>query len=89
MPARGTAASCGAWWRSAFCKRPAPVAGARMHDEPGRLVDDEQRVVLVDDRERDRLRRGCGGVGLGVRVHDDALAAANMVRGGSRSARRA
>ncbi len=31
------------------------VAGARMDDEAGRLVDDDERVVLIDDVERDRL----------------------------------
>ena len=33
------------------------MAGRRMDDETGRLVDDEQVVVLVDDPERD-VRRG-------------------------------
>ena len=32
------------------------VPGRRMHDEPGRLVDDQHVVVLVGDDERDRLR---------------------------------
>ena len=36
-------------------QRAVAVAGARMHDEPGRLVDDEERVVLGNDRQRDRL----------------------------------
>ena len=31
---------------------PAPVAGAGMHDETRRLVDHDERAVLVDDRER-------------------------------------
>jgi hypothetical protein len=42
-----------------------PGARRRMDDQPGRLVDDQQVVVLVDDGERDRLglqleRRGSG-----------------------------
>src|SRR6185437_4302403 len=39
-----------------------PVAGAGVHDEAGRLVDHDQRVVLVEDVERDLLRteRGRG-----------------------------
>ena len=32
------------------------IAGRRMHDQAGRLVDDDQLGVLVDDVERDRLR---------------------------------
>ena len=36
-------------------QRAALMPGGRMHDEPGRLVDDDEVVVLVDDRERDRL----------------------------------
>ena len=31
------------------------VPRRRMHHEPGRLVDDDEVVVLVDDGERDRL----------------------------------
>ena len=37
-------------------QRRVGVAGARVHDHPGGLVDDEHVVVLVHDRERDRLR---------------------------------
>ncbi len=36
-------------------QRSGPVAGAGMHDEAGRLVDDDQVLVLEDDCERDRL----------------------------------
>ena len=36
-------------------QRAGPVAGAGMDDEPGRLVDDDELVVLVEDVERDRL----------------------------------
>ena len=31
------------------------MTGARVHDEPGRLVDDEQVLVLVGDPELERL----------------------------------
>ena len=48
--------------------RAVEVARRRMDDEPGRLVDDEQVVVLEDDRQRDVLRRGVGAVAAG---HDD------------------
>ena len=33
-------------------------AGAGMHDHPGRLVDDDQIVILMDDIERNGLGRG-------------------------------
>ena len=32
------------------------IARARMHDEPRRLVDDDEGIVLIDDIERHRLR---------------------------------
>ena len=42
-------------------ERPLRVAGAGMHHEARRLVDDDQRVVLIDDVERDILRlERCG-----------------------------
>ena len=34
-----------------------PVPGSRMHDQILGLVDDNNVVVLIDDLERDRLRR--------------------------------
>ena len=34
---------------------PVGVAGARVHDEAGRLVDDEEVLVLVGDPEVERL----------------------------------
>ena len=47
-------------------QRARPVAGRRMHDQAGRLVDDEQVLVLVDDGERQRL--GAIGAALGGRL---------------------
>ncbi len=41
-------------------ERAVRVARARMHDEPRRLVDDDQRVVLVDHVERDGFAAQCG-----------------------------
>ena len=43
-------------------QRARAIAGAGVHDEADGLVDDEQRVVGVDDRERYRLgpRFDCG-----------------------------
>jgi hypothetical protein len=45
-------------------QRAVPVAAARMDDQPGRLVDDQQRLVLEDDVERDvfRLLRTTAGI---------------------------
>src|SRR6185312_2232866 len=50
-------------------QRAAAVARARVDDETGRLVDDDDRVVLVHDRERDRLA-GVRRVGLDGRRGD-------------------
>ena len=43
------------WAISALTSVPVAVAGGGMHDQPGRLVDDDELVVLVDDVERDVL----------------------------------
>ena len=49
------------WAISALTSVPVAVAGGRMHDQPGRLVDDDDLVVLVHDR-----RAGCASpLGLG------------------------
>ena len=48
------------WAMSALTSVPVDVAGARMHDEAGGLVDDDDGVVLVDDVERDCLRLRLG-----------------------------
>ena len=45
-------------------QRAGPVAGAGMDDEAGRLVDDDQVVVLVEDVERDRLALRLGRLRL-------------------------
>jgi hypothetical protein len=59
-------------------QRAVGIAGARMHDQAGGLVEDEHRVVLVQDVERDVLG---GGGGLDVQDHDqrDGLAAAHRI----------
>ena len=44
-------------------QRALRVAGGRMHHQACRLVDHDERVVLVDDIERDVLARGAGGRG--------------------------
>src|SRR6516225_4925446 len=37
-------------------ERASPIAWGGMHDEPRRLIDNEQLFILVNDRERDVLR---------------------------------
>ena len=66
-------------------QRAGGVAGGRMHHQALRLVDHDERVVLVDDVERDRLGRRLGrfrlrqrdgndiaGIDLGRRIADCA-----------------
>ena len=51
-------------------ERPRRVARRRVHDHARRLVDDEQQVVLVGDRERDLLGGGLAGRRLVARRLD-------------------
>ena len=46
-------------------QRAVGVAGRRMHDEPRRLVDHDEVIILIYDRERHGLRQGAGSYGLG------------------------
>ena len=61
-------------------QRSRAIARARVHDQAGRLVDDDQRFVLEHDVERDRL--GCEGCRrrVGNDRDDDTLAAADFLR---------
>jgi hypothetical protein len=52
-------------------QRAVAMAGGRVHDHPGRLVDDDEVGVLVEDVERQILRRGEGRGGLGHEHRDD------------------
>ena len=52
-----------------------PVAGARVDDHPGRLVDDDDGLVLVHDLEPDRLRRVPVAGAAGGRAERHTLAA--------------
>jgi len=62
-------------------QRAIRLAGARMHDQADRLVDDDQRVVLEDDLERHLLReREAAAAG--------AAAPARRARRGNRMPRR-
>lgn len=45
-------------------ERPVRMARRGMDDEPARLVDDDDVVVLVDNVQRDVLRNGVDGRGL-------------------------
>ena len=46
-------------------QRAVRIAGRRVHDHPGRLVDHDQVRILEADIERDRLRDRHGVVGFG------------------------
>ena len=61
-------------------QRAGPVAGAGMHDQPGRLVDDDQLVILVEDVERDVLALRLGRLRLG-QLDGDCLAGAQLAVG--------
>src|SRR5690606_58010 len=56
------------------------VARTRGYDQAGRLVDDDQRVILVDDRYGERLRLH-GGLLLQTRLDPDPLASVDFVPG--------
>ena len=57
--------ACAAMGEERIDERPRFMSGGRMHHEPGRLVDDEQILVLEDDFEWNLFaqRRGIGGRG--------------------------
>jgi len=59
------------------CSMPVAVSG--VHDHPGRLVDDYQRIVLVHDFERNILRAVSPRRGHGRGDDIDYLAAPHLV----------
>ena len=61
-------------------ERSAPVAAARMDDEPRRFVDHDQRFVFVDDGKRDLLRLELC-LRLGKRNDEHTLAAGETLLG--------
>ena len=61
-------------------QRSVEIAGRRVDDEPGRLVDDEQMLVLENDLERDVLRFVVRRPWLRARQRG-AIFAANLRRG--------
>jgi hypothetical protein len=60
---------------------PIRISAARVHDQPGRLVDDQNMLVLVHGRQRDRLWRERAHLGVRCDVHLDPLAAPYFVLG--------
>ena len=60
-------------------QRAVKVAARRMHDQPRRLVDDDQVFVLERDDEVDVLRHGFGRGG-GRQRDEQAFAARNLCR---------
>ena len=56
------------------------VAGSGMDDQPGRLVEDEQIVILEQDIEVDRLRLGLGRLGR-RNIDDETLAGFDLAGG--------
>ena len=67
-------------------QRAIRVAGAGMHHEPGRFVDHQNGVVLVDDIERDRLGDHAGIVRLAGHEQAYLLAAGDLGLGHRRFA---
>src|SRR5438046_153636 len=65
-------------------ERMAGVAGPGMHDEPGGLVDDDERTVLMNHLERNRLGAD-GGLGRQLRLDAHLFAALHLVPGPRRS----
>ncbi len=51
-------------------QRAVQIAGRRMDHQPGRLVDNDQRIVLIDDRQRNILALRFG---RGRRRHGDRI----------------
>src|SRR5437660_1065513 len=61
-------------------ERMAGVAGPGMYDEPGRFVDDDERAVLMNHLERNRLGAD-GGLGRQLRLDAHLFAALHLVPG--------
>ena len=66
-------------------QRAGPVAGAGMDDKAGRLVDDDQLGVLVEDVERDVLALRLRRLRLG-QVDRDDVAGRHLALGFARPA---
>ena len=55
-------------------QRSVAVAGGGMDHQPGRLVDHQQMLVFIDDRQRDFLRLVVGGLRVGKRQREALVA---------------
>ncbi len=64
-------------------QRPVGMAGGGVDDEPGRLVDDDEMLVLVDDVERDVLALD-GQIFRRGRVERDGRPRGELARGVAR-----
>ena len=61
-------------------ERAGLMPSSRMHDEAGRLIDDDERVVLIDDGERDGFGDRLGG-GRRRQIEHDRVARFDPVSG--------
>ena len=72
MPGRASPpmpdSSSPAWASSGIDQRAVEVARGRVDDQSGRLVEHDEVAVLVQDRQRDGLRRRRRGDGCGTRT---------------------
>ncbi len=82
MPALGSRVAPGWCASSAFRERTAPMARSRMHHETSRLVDHHQVLILEQGRQGHRLWAKRQAFGGGHQVDFDALAEAQLSRGG-------
>ncbi len=60
-------------------QRSGAIPGRRMHDEPGRLVDHDDVLVVVDDGQRNVFRLEVDGIGS-RNVDQEIVAFENAVR---------
>ena len=68
-------------------QRAAPMSCRRMHDQPRRLVQAKEVIVLVKDFQRNVFRLRCGRCLLGGRLEGrDLIPSAHRSRGAGRSA---
>jgi len=76
------AGDCGKLWRMVqqrVGERAVPIAATGMDHQPRGFVDDDERIVFVDDRERQGLRYERVPARIRQRRDDDALAAIDLL----------
>ena len=81
MPARGTRGERRMRDAAAVEQRALPIAAARMHHQAGRLVEHQQRVVLVDDIESHDFGRGRAVPRFGLHRERNGFSAPDLVLG--------